>query len=74
MYAFIWRIKILTKGTSSHYEELLPDEFLRIHRSFVVNKPAITAFTAHDVEVGTKEIPIGVSYKKSVASNLEGTS
>lgn len=47
-------------------EKQLPDYFLRIHRSFTVNTRKVRAYTAHDVEIGKKEIPIGVSYKKEV--------
>ena len=63
---------LVTKSTISHYEELLPTDFLRIHRSFIVNKNKISAYTNQDVEIGKKEIPIGVSYKKEVAQNLKG--
>lgn len=62
--------KLVTKSTISHYTDLLPDTFVRIHRSFIVNKSKITAYTNQDVEIGKKEIPIGVSYKKDVAEIL----
>jgi len=63
---------IITKDTITHYEKLLPTDFLRVHRSFIINKSKITAFTTHDIEIGEKEIPIGVSYKKSVVGQLKG--
>ena len=62
---------LITKSTISNYIELLPDNFLRIHRSFIVNKSKISAYTTQDVEIGSKEIPIGVSYKKEVGDNLK---
>ena len=62
---------IISKDTISRYEDLLPLEFLRIHRSYIINKNRITAFTQHDVEIGKKEIPIGVSYKKKVIEKLK---
>jgi len=61
---------IMTKFKISEFEEKLPDNFLRIHRSFIVNTSQITAYTAHDVEIGDKEIPIGVSYKKVIGERL----
>ena len=61
---------LVTKSTISHYVDLLPENFLRIHRSFVVNKSKITAYTSQDVEIGSKELPIGVSYKKEVSEEL----
>ena len=63
--------RITTKDKISEFEQKLPDNFLRIHRSFIVNRQHITAFTAHDVEIGKTEIPIGGSYKKGVFEVLK---
>lgn len=62
---------ILTKFQIGQIEELLArNNFLRVHRSFIVAKDKIEAFTATDVEVGGKAIPIGRSYKELVVSVL----
>tara|TARA_Y100000385_G_scaffold290108_1_gene361896 strand:- start:972 stop:1688 length:717 start_codon:yes stop_codon:yes gene_type:complete len=61
---------LVTKSTISNYVKLLPDNFLRIHLSFIVNKSKITAYTTQDVEIGNKELPIGVSFKKEVGEDL----
>lgn len=61
---------VVTKEKISEFEEKLPDNFLRIHRSFIVNIDRLTAFTAQDVEIGHKEIPIGKSYKEAVMARL----
>ncbi len=63
---------ITTKEKISEFELKLPAYFLRIHRSFIVNTKKITAYTAHDVEIREKEIPIGGSYKKAVFERLGG--
>ena len=63
---------ITTKEKISEFEQKLPAYFLRIHRSFIVNTKKITAYTAHDVEIKEKEIPIGGSYKKEVFKKLGG--
>ena len=63
---------ILVKYALNEMEELLSkDHFLRIHRSFIVSKDKITAFTATDVEIDGKQIPIGRSYKEMVMAALE---
>jgi DNA-binding LytR/AlgR family response regulator len=63
---------ILTKFQLSEIEGLLAkNNFLRIHRSFIVAKDKIDAFTATDVEISGKQIPIGRSYKELVISVLE---
>lgn len=65
--------EISTKDKISDFELKLPDHFLRIHRSFIVNTRKITAFTAQDIEIGQQEIPIGISYKKEVINQLSRT-
>jgi DNA-binding LytR/AlgR family response regulator len=63
---------IHTKFQISQIEELLAkNNFLRVHRSFIVAKDKITAYTATDVEIDNKQIPIGRSYKELVISTLE---
>lgn len=53
-------------------QELKPFSFLRIHRSYLVNQKKITAFTMNDIEIGTREIPIGTNYKEYVFQTLKG--
>ncbi len=52
-------------------QELKPDLFLRIHRSFIINSSKINAFTSNEIEVNGIEIPIGASYKENVIAYLE---
>ncbi len=65
------------KSYPTHYhlnelEELLPrDHFLRIHRSFLVAIDKIDAFSAAEVEIGGRTLPIGRKYKDFVTSRLE---
>jgi DNA-binding LytR/AlgR family response regulator len=64
---------ILVKYNITEMERVLSNEnFLRIHRSFIVSKSKIMAFTATEVEIGGKQIPIGRSYKDLVIALLEG--
>lgn len=66
---------ITTKYKISDMEnELSGKNFLRIHRSFIVNLKHITAFTAGDVEIGKTEIPIGESFKEHVMRVLRKSS
>ena len=63
---------ILTKFQLGEIEDLLKkNNFLRIHRSFIVAKDKIDAFSATDVEINGKQIPIGRSYKELVIASLE---
>lgn len=48
----------------SSIEEVLPSSiFVRIHRSFIVNKSHITHIEGNRVYIDRKEIPIGSNYK-----------
>jgi DNA-binding LytR/AlgR family response regulator len=63
---------VLTKFKLSQVDELLRENnFLRIHRSFIVAKDKIEAFSATEVELGGKRLPIGRSYKELVQGALE---
>ena len=73
-------IKITTtdnKSITSKYkigdidEELNPNKFLRIHRSFIINSSKITAFSINEIEVNGIEVPIGASYKDNVVAFLD---
>ncbi len=64
---------VLTKFKLTQVEELLSENnFLRIHRSFIVAKDKIEAFSATEVEMAGKRLPIGRSYKELVLRELEG--
>jgi DNA-binding LytR/AlgR family response regulator len=65
---------ILTKFQLTKVEEMLKDNnFIRVHRSFIVAKEKIDAFSATEVEINNKQIPIGRSYKELVLGILEKT-
>lgn len=61
---------ISTKVKISDIGKELPDNFMRIHRSYIVNTTAITAFSTFEVELGELRLPIGSSYKKEVQQKL----
>lgn len=51
-------------------EQLAKNNFLRVHRSFIVAKDKIDAFSATEIEIHGTQIPIGRSYKELVLSRL----
>jgi len=64
--------RVITKLSLAWMEEQLPDdEFVRIHKSYIVALNRIEAFTANSIEVANKELPIGRSFKNSVARVLQ---
>ena len=60
------------RSTISSIEKVLPEnEFLRIHRSFIISLKQITSFSPVSVYLGKKEFPIGPSYKNKVFEKLD---
>jgi DNA-binding LytR/AlgR family response regulator len=63
--------KIITKTSMTNMSDKLPeDNFIRIHKSFIVSLSKIEAFTSSSIEVPGKELPIGRSYKNAVLEVL----
>lgn len=62
---------LLPSMTFSSFEELLPKSlFLRVHRSFIINKAKITHIEGNRVFIQNHEIPIGSSYRDDFLKNL----
>lgn len=63
---------IITRETISAIEAKLPQkDFLRIHRSYIVNLANIESFTNEEMIVNGKALTISRSYKKDVITKLE---
>ncbi|WP_372948371.1 LytR/AlgR family response regulator transcription factor [Mariniphaga sp.] len=63
--------RIVTKTSMTSMEEKLPDnDFMRIHKSYIVSLRKIEAFTSTSIEIEGKGLPIGRSFKNRVAQAL----
>ena len=57
----------LTHMTMKYLDELLPPEiFIRVHRSFLVNKTHITVIDKNSLKVGAVSIPVGENYRDNL--------
>lgn len=63
---------IVTKIQISELEQLLhsPD-FVRIHKSFIINLQHLTAYNAQEVEIGKVTVPIGRTYQEAFRRRME---
>lgn len=62
---------ITTRETISNIETKLPAKnFLRIHRSYIVNLNKAASYTNEFVEIGKNAIPISRTYKENVLKKL----
>lgn len=50
----------------SQWESILGDDFIRIHRSYIVNRSSITSVDKEYVWIGDYQLPISRKYYKSV--------
>ncbi len=62
--------KTMTKEKISKLEERLPADFIRVHRSFIVNRKWVVAFSSEHVKVADETIPVSRKYKKKVMEVL----
>lgn len=59
--------RLITLEALKNLEQTLPgDRFARVHRSYIVAKPFVSAMGSHELEVPGKKIPIGKSYRDTV--------
>lgn len=57
---------IITRQTIASVEAMLSEnQFIRIHRSYIVSLNKLRSFTAESVEIGNKELPIGKLYRNN---------
>jgi DNA-binding LytR/AlgR family response regulator len=70
------KIQTVTESYTTKYaltkieEEIDPNLFIRVHRSFIISIKKIKAFNAHEIELTGRSIPIGGNYKESVMKRL----
>lgn len=65
--------RIITRMTVKSIYEMLPQSvFLRINRSYIVNRNKIESFDNNDVFIGKYEIPIGNMYRDELFQALMG--
>lgn len=58
---------IISHENISYYEELLNEnEFLRVHKSFIVALSKIKMIEGNRIKIGEKEVPIGQTYKSVI--------
>lgn len=63
--------RILSLGSLKSLEESLPsDQFIRIHKSYIVAKKKVTTLEGNLLHLGAEKIPIGASYREKVLKEL----
>lgn len=55
-----------SKERISKIQKRLPQSFIRIHRSFIVNKENIFSYASNYITINDKDLPIGRSYRQDI--------
>jgi DNA-binding LytR/AlgR family response regulator len=68
---FVLNGQVITKQTITAIEAMLPqEEFMRVHRSFIVAQKKISAYNQNSIFIGKTELPVGPLYKQSIMKRL----
>jgi len=63
--------RFTTKNSISNFEaKLPPDNFIRVHKSFIISISKIKSFTSNTIELENIEVPISRTYKNAVMNAL----
>lgn len=66
------RKEIVVHQTISYMEDQLPaDQFLRVHRSFIISLDKIEGWSTTGIDLPGEQLPIGRTYKSQVMNVLE---
>jgi hypothetical protein len=63
--------EFITREKISKLSRQLPDSFIRIHRSFVVNLEKVKSFTSTEIKIHNTTLPISRTYKTNAIEALE---
>lgn len=62
--------EVRTLMTMKAVEQMLPDYFVRVHRSYIINTMCITALRTSKVRLGEISVPIGETYRTALQDRL----
>ena len=63
--------KIMARESVANALAVLPNTFIQVHKSYIVNTKAINSFTNDTITIGTNRIPIGNQYKNQLLDYLK---
>ena len=78
MEAFGDYIKLVTEEetftiltTMKSFEKELPDEFMRVHKSYIVNLKRIVSFSNQTIDLDEKTIPVSRNKKAAILTAIK---
>ena len=65
--------KILSNQSLASLDKILPDDqFMRVHRSYIINRKKVTGLKGKELLIDTNEIPVSAQYFEKVKGELFG--
>jgi DNA-binding LytR/AlgR family response regulator len=65
--------RFITLMTMKSMEESLPDnEFLRVHKTYIISKPKVKGIIGNEIDMGLKKIPFSRSRRSEIIEALVG--
>ena len=61
---------IITKEKIGALAQKLPEQFVRIHRSFLINQNRLEAYGHDFIQIGSEKLPLGRKYKKEAMASI----
>ena len=55
--------RLISYTSLSECASRLPANFLRVHKSYIVNRENIISYNGEDIEIGDKRLPIGRAFR-----------
>ncbi len=71
MYYFVGDKKIMARQSIAEALDTLPDNFMQIQKSYIVNFSKIDSVSATHVNIGKTQIPMGSQYKSIVHNKFK---
>lgn len=62
--------KQLIRSTLNDISELLNDDFIRVHKSYIINRNFIERIDASNISIGIHKIPVGKTFKDELFKAL----
>ncbi len=61
----------ITKIQMGQIQDMLNRDFVRVHRSYIVAKKKVTAYSLTEISMGNVQIPVGSNYRSLLTQQLE---
>jgi DNA-binding LytR/AlgR family response regulator len=62
---------VITRMTMNNIAKLLPNNFIRVHRSYLIPMSKVAQWSSREIILGEHKIPIGKTYHKEVQELLK---